>query len=205
MLLYIYLIYLYCLYIYIFIYLYSSHLLCAYTISRFGSKVLHTLKDHIESYLRNHDLPAPDAERSRKPKANAERCLAIVFTMSISWKVFPTQHCSFLNSYLYQKSQVVPQTFRHYNQSELHTIHQVLLNMIGLKEKRGLVDILNYADSIFPQCLFYSNLSYFLSQKLDILGLVKQWTSLRSCRPCSMNPLPSCAKRRTLDSTSREC
>ena len=79
-------------------------------------------------------------------------------------------HCSFLNSHLYQKSQMVPWTFRHNNQNELLTIHQVLLKMIRVKEKRDLAGILNYADSIFPQCLFYSNLSYFLLQKTDVLG-----------------------------------
>ena len=42
--------------------------------------------------------------------------------------------------------------------------------MIRVKEERGLVGILNYADSIFPQCLFYSSLSYFLLQKTDMLG-----------------------------------
>ena len=50
------------LYIYIFIYLYIYHPLCAYTISRFGFTVPHALMDHIESCLRNHVLPAPDAE-----------------------------------------------------------------------------------------------------------------------------------------------
>ena len=57
--------------------------------------------------------------------------------------------------------------------------------MIRVKEERGLVGILNYADSIFPQCLFYSNLSYFLLQKTDILGtsqvvnIIKElWTVL---------------------------
>ena len=80
---------------------------------------------------------------------------------------------------------MVPWTFRHYNQSELHTIHQVLLNMISVKEKRDLAGILNHADSIFPQCLFYSNLSYFLLQKTDMLGtsqvvnIIKElWTVL---------------------------
>ena len=108
--LYIYIFIYLCIYvfIYLFIYLYLSHLLRAYTISRFEYKVPHALMDHIESYLRNHDLPAPDAEHSRKPRADTESCLAIGFTTSTSWKVFPTQHCSFPNSHLYQKSQVVP-------------------------------------------------------------------------------------------------
>ena len=65
---------------------------------------------------------------------------------------------------------MVPWTFRHNNQNELLTIHQVLLKMIRVKEKRDLAGILNYADSIFPLCLFYSNLSYFLLQKTDVLG-----------------------------------
>ena len=42
--------------------------------------------------------------------------------------------------------------------------------MIRVKEKRGLVGILNYADSIFSQCLFCSILQYFLLQKIDMLG-----------------------------------
>ena len=57
--------------------------------------------------------------------------------------------------------------------------------MIRVKEERGLVGILNLTDSIFPQCLFYSNLSYFLLQKTDILGtsqvvnIIKElWTVL---------------------------
>ena len=40
-----------------------TEILCAYTISRFGSNVPHALMDHIESmYLKkkNHDLPATD-------------------------------------------------------------------------------------------------------------------------------------------------
>ena len=103
-------------------------------------------------------------------RADAERCLAVAFTTSTSLQVFPTQHFSLLNSDLYKKSQVVPWTFRHYNQSELHTIHQVLLNMIRVKEKRDLASILNYAASIFDQCFFYSILQCFLLQKIGILG-----------------------------------
>ena len=84
--LYIYIFMYLCIYvfIYLFIYLYLSHLLRAYTISRFEYKVPHALMDHIESYLRNHDLPAPDAEHSRKPRADTESCLAIGFTTSTS-------------------------------------------------------------------------------------------------------------------------
>ena len=49
-------------YLYIYIFMYLSHPLYAYTISRFGSKVPHALVDHTESYLRNHDPLAPNAE-----------------------------------------------------------------------------------------------------------------------------------------------
>ena len=94
----------------------------------------------------------------------------MVFTTATSLQVLPDQYCSFLNSHLYQKSQVVPWTFRKYNQSELHTMHQVLLNMIRVKEQRALVGILNYADGIFSQCFFYSMLQCFLSQRIDMLG-----------------------------------
>ena len=80
---------------------------------------------------------------------------------------------------------MVPWTFRHYNQSELLSIHQDLLKMIRVKEKRDLAGILNSGDSIFPLCLFYSNLSYFLLQKTDMLGtsqvvnIIKElWTVL---------------------------
>ena len=52
----------YHIYIYIYILIYLSHPLCAYTISRFEAKVPHALQDHTELNLRNHDLPAPDAE-----------------------------------------------------------------------------------------------------------------------------------------------
>ena len=54
-----------------------------------------------------------------------------------------------------------------------------------MKEERGLVGILNLTDSISSQCLFYSNLSYFLLQKTDMLGtsqvvnIIKElWTVL---------------------------
>ena len=107
---------------------------------------------------------------SRKTRADTWRCPTIVFTTSTSLQVLPTQYGSLLNSHLFQKSQVVPWMIRHYNQSELHTIHQVLLNMIRVKAKRDLVGILNYADSIFSQCLFCSILQCFLLQKIDMLG-----------------------------------
>ena len=61
--------YLLWLFIYLFIYIlfifylyFYLTLSVLYTTSRFGSTVPHALMDHIESYLRNHDIPAPDAE-----------------------------------------------------------------------------------------------------------------------------------------------
>ena len=188
-------------FIHIFIYLYIYHPLCAYTIYldldlQFPMRwwITSSRVSEIMTFLllmRN---------TSRKPRAYTEKCLAIVFSTSTFLQV--SQYCSFLNSHLYQKSQVVPWTFRHFNQSERHTIHQVLLNMIRVKEKRGLFGILNYAASIFPQCLFYFILQCFLWHKIDTLGtsqvvnIIKElWTVLDE---------PS-AKRRTLDNTSSEC
>ena len=60
-----------------------TEILCAYTISRFGTNVPHALMDHIESmYL-------------KKKK---------IMTFLLLIQVSPTQYCSFINSHLYQKS-----------------------------------------------------------------------------------------------------
>ena len=112
-----------------------TEILCAYTISRFGTNVPHALMDHIESmYL-------------KKKK---------IMTFLLLIQVSPTQYCSFLNSHLYQKSfKWYRRRFDTATKSELHTIHQILSKMIRVKEKRDLVGIPNCADNVFvlfPSC-----------------------------------------------------
>ena len=105
---------------------------------------------------------------SRKTRADTERCLTIVFTTSTSLLVLPTLYC-FFPPQLTSISEIISGTIDvpTLQPSELHAIHQVLLNMIRVKEKRDLVGILNYADCIFL-VLFHP--AMFSFTEIDILG-----------------------------------
>ena len=97
--------------------------------------------DHTESYLRNHDLPAPDAEHFKETKGgyrevSCDSLYNVDFLKGIS-------HPILLSPQLTSISEVTSGTIDVPTQPpiELHTIHHVFLfclYMIRMKEKRDL-------------------------------------------------------------------
>ena len=166
---YIYIIFiLYLYYIYI-VFIYLSHPLCAYTTSRLGSKVPHALMDHIESCLRNHDLPAPDAGHFTETEGGySEVSCDPLFTVDF---LTGTSHLILFFPQLISLSEVTSGIMDVPTLQLKRAAHRSpsLLNMIRVKEQRDLFGILNYANSSSLYICFVPSCIVFFHKKNRLL------------------------------------